>query len=192
MTSYNRPSSSTLYEKLFFLIFASCCSRSAIGFSLRPLTSLQSTRFVASKWRGETAIASSASTSTKSGKSTTQGEEEEYDVVVIGSGIGGLSCASLLATAGRKVLVVESHYEIGGCAHEYAVNMKGQTITSESLSADEKNVFRFEAGPSLYAGLSPDKSPNPLKHIYQMIEEVSDNQHHCEGNEIEAFEAADN
>lgn len=112
--------------------------------------------------------------STAADRSTIQDQEEEYDVIVIGSGVGGLSCGSLLATAGRKVLVVESHYEIGGCAHEYAVNMKGQTIPSKALSADENNVFRFEAGPSLYAGLSPDQSPNPLKHIYQMIEEVSE------------------
>jgi len=101
-----------------------------------------------------------------------KGNVEEYDIVVIGSGIGGLSCASLLATAGRSVLVLESHYEIGGCAHEYAVDMKGRTIPSKALSTDEtKNVFRFEAGPSLYAGISPNASPNPLKHVYQMIGE---------------------
>ncbi|KAH8043594.1 all-trans-retinol 13,14-reductase [Aureococcus anophagefferens] len=71
--------------------------------------------------------------------------DETYDVVVIGSGIGGLSCAGLLAAAGKRVCVLESHYEFGGCAHEYA------------------------AGP-LYS-LSPDASPNPLKHIYQMVGE---------------------
>jgi len=133
------------------------------------LSSLPTTRLVGSERREETAVASTAAD-----RSTIQDQEEEYDVIVIGSGVGGLSCGSLLATAGRKVLVVESHYEIGGCAHEYAVNMKGQTIPSKALSADENNVFRFEAGPSLYAGLSPDQSPNPLKHIYQMIEEVSE------------------
>lgn len=31
-------------------------------------------------------------------------------------------------------------------------------------------MFKFEAGPSLYSGLSQDRSPNPLKHVYQMIE----------------------
>ena len=41
-------------------------------------------------------------------------------------------------------------------------------------SAVEKSgepAFKFEAGPSLYSGLSQAASPNPLKHIYQMIGE---------------------
>mmetsp|Transcript_8008 Transcript_8008/g.9824 ORF Transcript_8008/g.9824 Transcript_8008/m.9824 type:complete len:656 (-) Transcript_8008:47-2014(-) len=97
-------------------------------------------------------------------------DDDEVDVVVIGSGIGGLSCAGLLAATGRRVKVLEKHYEIGGCAHEYAVDLSGRTIPS-SVLRDDDAVFRFEAGPSLYSGLSPDTSPNPLKHVYQMIEE---------------------
>ena len=37
-----------------------------------------------------------------------------YDAVVIGSGVGGLVCANLLARAGLKTLVVEQHYMTGG------------------------------------------------------------------------------
>ena len=92
-------------------------------------------------------------------------------MVVIGSGYGGLSCAGLLATSGLQVAVLEQHYEIGGCAHEYAVNMEGRAIPSELLARKPEPVFKFEAGPSLYSGLSPERSPNPLKHIFQMIGE---------------------
>jgi prolycopene isomerase len=37
-----------------------------------------------------------------------------YDVVVIGSGIGGLITANLLARDGARVLLVEQHYMVGG------------------------------------------------------------------------------
>ena len=40
--------------------------------------------------------------------------ENEFDIIVVGAGIGGLSCASLLAKRGYKVLVLEQHYLVGG------------------------------------------------------------------------------
>jgi hypothetical protein len=30
-------------------------------------------------------------------------------------------------------------------------------------------MYKFEAGPSLYSGLSQERSPNPLKNVFQMI-----------------------
>ena len=48
-----------------------------------------------------------------------QNIESNYDVIVIGSGLGGLSAASLLAKAGKSVLVVESHDRCGGYAHGF-------------------------------------------------------------------------
>lgn len=41
-------------------------------------------------------------------------EENEYDVIIIGSGIGGLTCGALLSKRGYKVLVLEQHYQVGG------------------------------------------------------------------------------
>ena len=43
-----------------------------------------------------------------------------YDVIVIGSGIGGLTTAGLLArVAGKRVLVLERHTEPGGLTHTF-------------------------------------------------------------------------
>lgn len=44
---------------------------------------------------------------------------QPYDAIVIGSGIGGLSCAALLSKLGKKVLVLERHYVAGGFTHTY-------------------------------------------------------------------------
>lgn len=43
-----------------------------------------------------------------------QPPDPRYDAVVIGAGIGGLILANLLAREGRKVLLLEQHYMVGG------------------------------------------------------------------------------
>ncbi len=41
---------------------------------------------------------------------------DDYDVVVIGSGLAGLTSANILGRAGHRVLLLEQHYKLGGLA----------------------------------------------------------------------------
>ncbi|GLC53603.1 hypothetical protein PLESTB_000767600 [Pleodorina starrii] len=81
----------------------------------------------------------------------------ETDFVVIGSGIGGLCCAALLAKYGYRVTVCESHYLAGGAAHSFEVA-----------------GYKFDAGPSFFLGIGGppgDGSPNPLKQVLDAVGE---------------------
>jgi phytoene dehydrogenase-like protein len=46
----------------------------------------------------------------------------QYDAIVIGSGIGGLTTAACLSRMGKKVVVLEQHYTAGGFTHSYCRN----------------------------------------------------------------------
>lgn len=43
----------------------------------------------------------------------------KYEVVIIGSGLGGLVCAHILSKAGKRVLVLEKNSQPGGCLQSY-------------------------------------------------------------------------
>ena len=75
----------------------------------------------------------------------------QADVVVIGSGIGGLCCASMAAQYGMSVVLLESHSIPGGCANSFT-----------------RDGFTFDSGPSLWAGLSRP-SVNPLRQVLDVI-----------------------
>ena len=44
---------------------------------------------------------------------------DQYDVIVIGAGLGGLTAAALIAKSGRKTLLVERNESVGGAASTY-------------------------------------------------------------------------
>ncbi|MEW6999172.1 phytoene desaturase family protein [Colwelliaceae bacterium BS250] len=56
----------------------------------------------------------------RTGRRYKKGEaDDHYDVIVVGSGIGGLANAALLSLLGKKVCVLEQHYTAGGFTHAY-------------------------------------------------------------------------
>lgn len=91
--------------------------------------------------------------------------QSTYDVIIVGSGIGGLSAAALLSHYGYSVAVLESHYAPGGAAHGFQVNKK------------DVGSFTFDTGPSFFSGLNsnyPAKSSNPLRSILDIVDEKVD------------------
>ena len=44
---------------------------------------------------------------------------EQYETIIIGSGMGSLTAAAILAKEGQKVLVLERHYTAGGFTHVF-------------------------------------------------------------------------
>ncbi len=48
-----------------------------------------------------------------------------YDVVIVGGGLGGLFCGSVLSRKGKKVLIIEQHNKVGG----FATNFKRKEFT---------------------------------------------------------------
>ncbi len=64
--------------------------------------------------------------------------ESSFDAVVIGSGLGGLTAAALLAKSGRKVCVIERNHSVGGAASAFK---KGALTIEPALhqTADPRN-----------------------------------------------------
>lgn len=79
---------------------------------------------------------------------------QDSNIIVIGSGIGGLTAAALLARYGKQVLVCESHAIPGGAAHSFS-----------------RRGFKFDSGPSFYSGLANRDSLNPLRQVLDVLGE---------------------
>ena len=72
-----------------------------------------------------------------------------YDIIVIGSGLGGLVCARQLAKQGRSVLVLERQSQPGGCLQSY-----------------RRGDFEFDTGLHYVGGLAEGQ---PLHDAFEQL-----------------------
>ena len=66
----------------------------------------------------------------------------KIDVIVIGSGAGGLSTAALLAKAGKRVLVLEQHDQAGGGLHTFVEKGYEFDVGVHYVGEMGKGIFR--------------------------------------------------
>ncbi len=100
----------------------------------------------------------------------TDSKESEYDVIVIGSGLAGLSCAAAFARQGFKALVLEQHDKPGGFATAFKrpggfvfdVSLHSTTVGERDGRFNLMHAFPeitsvdFLLHPSLFRSIYPD------------------------------------
>ncbi|MBK7643692.1 MAG: NAD(P)/FAD-dependent oxidoreductase [Planctomycetes bacterium] len=88
-----------------------------------------------------------------------EGVRARYDAIVVGSGLGGLTAANVLARCGRKVLVLEQHYNYGGLATWF--KRRGGHVFDVSLHgfpASMKKTCQRHWSPAIAARIEPLES----------------------------------
>jgi len=100
------------------------------------------------------------------GKNTRQ-TEKQFDAVIIGSGLGGLSCAAAFARQGFKALVLEQHYIPGG----YATTFKRREGFEFDVSLHSTVVGEREGIHNLIPGFPEIKNVEFVPHLnlYRVI-----------------------
>lgn len=117
-----------------------------------------------------------------------QTDENKFDAVIIGAGLGGLSCASAFARQGFKPLVIEKHDKPGGYATAFKrpggfvfdVSLHSTTVGEREgihnliPGFPEINDVEFVPHPHLYRAIYPDydirvPQKNPREYIDMLI-----------------------
>jgi len=95
--------------------------------------------------------------------------ENQFDAIIIGSGLGGLTCAAAFARQGFKPLVLEQHYVPGGYASTFKRKDFVFDVSLHSTTVGERNGIHnlipgfpeiteveFVPHPNLYRVIYPD------------------------------------
>jgi len=97
--------------------------------------------------------------------------KDKFDYIIIGSGIGGLECAYILAKEGHKVCVLEKNQQFGGCL---------QTFKSDGVI--------FDTGVHYVGGLDEGQSLHQYFKYFDIIDKLKYQRMDSEGFEHISFE----
>lgn len=78
---------------------------------------------------------------------------EKYDIIIIGSGLGGLQCGYILSKKGYKVCVLEKNPQVGGCLQTFK---RGQAL--------------FDTGFHYIGGLDEGQSLHRLFRYFHLLD----------------------
>lgn len=111
---------------------------------------------------------------------------KKYDVVIIGSGLGGLLCANLLAMRGMKVCLLEKNRQFGG-------NLQTFSRDKQVFDTGVHYIGGLEKGQTLhqvfkYVGLMEQLKLEKMGVCFDRIIIQGDNQVYCQSQGYEAFQ----
>jgi len=97
--------------------------------------------------------------------------DKEFDVIIIGSGLGGLLCANTMAMEGRKVLVLEKNNQIGG-----------------NLQVFARNGVIFDTGVHYVGGLAEGRNLNQIFDYHGIMDGLDLEEMDTDGFDVISFE----
>lgn len=97
--------------------------------------------------------------------------DKEFDVVIIGSGLGGLLCGYLLAEEGRSVCILEKNAQIGG-----------------NLQTFKRDRIKFDSGVHYVGGLEPGQALYPFFKYFDLLDHLESERLDSHGYDLISFE----
>lgn len=101
--------------------------------------------------------------------------QEEFDIIIIGSGLGGLVCANILAREGLSVLVLEKNQQFGG-----------------NLQTFSRDKVIFDTGVHYIGGLLPGQNLHKYFHYLGIADKLKLQQMNPDGYDFVTFDKDEN
>jgi all-trans-retinol 13,14-reductase len=93
--------------------------------------------------------------------------DKEFDVVIMGSGLGGLLCGYLLAEEGRSVCILEKNAQIGG-----------------NLQTFKRDRIKFDSGVHYVGGLEPGQALYPFFKYFDLLDHLESERLDSDGYDL--------